>query len=211
MKQIYGYIYSFGDIKLNVIEAMINSLCGEELLKLSLNIVTPETVRAVKESCPNISNLKIKIYSGQFLESIIQLICELSSLKILNIVTDIDYSENRMMESNYNILFRTLCDYLTSAECLLLKSYVDLPSFEYFTNNCRANLKILVIRRVSFSIPWLKCVDNFQSVHNSLKLLGIKDFEVVHWTNEELDVIDSLKNRGVDIVSSKTLLKRFKN
>ena len=51
--------YHFKELKLEIgsndfIVAMINSYCGQTLQRLSLNNVTPETVKAVRESCPNI-------------------------------------------------------------------------------------------------------------------------------------------------------------
>jgi hypothetical protein len=45
-------------------------------------------------------------------------------------------------------------------------------------------------------------VDDFQKVHNSLKVLGIG---ANYWTNEESEII-SLKNQGVDIVPSNELI-----
>ena len=78
---------------LNFMNAMINSFCGEMLLKLSLNIVTPETVMSVKESCPNINFLHIKIFkifSSLSLDSVIPLVCELSSLKVLWIQAELN-------------------------------------------------------------------------------------------------------------------------
>jgi hypothetical protein len=181
------------NLNLNVMEEMINSLCGEALLKLSSNIITPEIVRTVKESCPNINYLRIKVYSNQYLKSSIQLICELLSLKILNIkaiYTD-DISD---------LLLKTLGDYLISVECLSLDFTMNISSFEYFVNNCKANLKKLAFRsRRRDSLQFLKCVDNFQEKHSSLKLLEIQN-NLHKWTNEELKIIDSLKNQGVMII-----------
>src|SRR5436190_23063229 len=112
---------------------MINSFCSKTLLKLSLNIITSETVKAVRESCSNINFLHIKIYPGQLLDSIIPPICELSSLKTL--IIDIGCGVQA------DPLVRILGDHLTFVECLLLEFYIELPSFEYFVNNCKANLK----------------------------------------------------------------------
>src|SRR5436305_3358371 len=109
-----------------VIEALINSFCSEVLLRLSLNFVSPKIVQAVKESCPNISFLRIKFYSGQSLNQIIPLICELSTLKILNIEAVVDK----------DLIIRIFSDHLTSVECLKISFGIDLTSFEYFTNNC---------------------------------------------------------------------------
>jgi hypothetical protein len=86
--------------------------------------------------------------------------------------------------------------YLISVECLSLDFTMNISSFEYFVNNCKANLKKLAVRsRRQDSLQFLKCVDNFQEKHSSLKLLEIHR----KWTNEELKIIDSLKNQGVDI------------
>ena len=46
------------------------------------------------------------------------------------------------------------------------------------------------------------CVNNFKKIHNSLRVLGIDQYEIDGWTDEELEIIDSLKNQGIDIVSS---------
>src|SRR5581483_5178249 len=55
-KESYSFDgFGINDIgpKSDVTKVMINSLCSEMLLKLSLNVITPETVKAIKESCPN--------------------------------------------------------------------------------------------------------------------------------------------------------------
>src|SRR5256885_7799881 len=60
-------------------------------------------------------------------------------------------------------------------KCLVLNFHIDLPSFEYFTNNCKANLNkwnILVSNNV-IRKNYLRCVDNFQKTHDSLKSLCI--------------------------------------
>src|SRR5205814_1964817 len=56
LDDIYGVdnVYDLQGINLNIIVGMIYSLCDKSLLKLSLNIATPETVKAVNESSPNI-------------------------------------------------------------------------------------------------------------------------------------------------------------
>jgi len=97
---------------------------------------------------------------------------------------------------------------LTTVECLILDTYITLPSFEYFTNNCKANLKKLAINYGTLSYEWLECVDNFQKAHSSLNLFGIMRFKN-EFTNKELEIIDSLKNQGVDIVRSETLFENY--
>ena len=75
----------FHTMSSNVIEALFNSLHSEALLKLTLSDITPKIAKAIKESCPRIGSLDITISSRsvQLLDSIIPLICELSSLKFL--------------------------------------------------------------------------------------------------------------------------------
>jgi hypothetical protein len=74
------------DYNFKITGAMIDSLFSEALCKLSLScVVTPETAKAIRESCPNIKFLQITIASEIFLSSIIPPICELSSLKTLKI------------------------------------------------------------------------------------------------------------------------------
>jgi hypothetical protein len=178
---------------------MINFLCGETLLKLSLSISIPETIKAVKESCPNIIFLHVKIDSTVHLDQMIRPICELSALKILDIETR--YYD----EVHKGLLMKILGDQLTSVECLSFSFgyyYGDLLSFKYFTDNCKANLKKW---RIGFySKDLLLYVNNYQKVHNSLKVLGI-DYTMSDLANEELEIVDSLKNQGVDIVPSNEL------
>ena len=70
----------------NELKMMINPLLSEELYKLKFTcIVTPEMARAVGESCPNLKYLLIDVEPNEILSSAISHICELSSLKILNI------------------------------------------------------------------------------------------------------------------------------
>ena len=58
-------------------ETLINSLCSEVL---SLNFVSPEIVKAAKESCPKTSKFT-QFYSGRSLNQV-PLICESSTLEI---------------------------------------------------------------------------------------------------------------------------------
>ena len=55
-----------------------------------------------------------------------------------------------------------------------------------------------------YSKDLLLYVNNYQKVHNSLKVLGI-DYTMSDLANEELEIVDSLKNQGVDIVPSNEL------
>jgi hypothetical protein len=93
-------------------EEMIKSLCSKSLNKLSVNIIAPETVKAIKESCPNISFLHIKIFSDKYLDSMIPLICEISSLKVLKIEI--------VHEFYASLLVKILGDHLTFVEYLFL-------------------------------------------------------------------------------------------
>ena len=86
------------NIKLNVLEKMVDYLCGKMLIKLSLNVVTPKIIIAVRESCPNISFLHIKLFSDKYLDSIIPTVCKLSLLKTLKI--EISFEDN---EENVNL------------------------------------------------------------------------------------------------------------
>ena len=43
-------------------------------------------------------------------------------------------------------------------------------------------------------------MDNFQKVRKSLKVLGIGIYG--GWTNEELEIIHSLENQGVNVTST---------
>ena len=68
---------------------------------------------------------------------------------------------------------------------------------------------IIYINRHQNSMKdYLIHVSNYQNVHNSLKVLGIVDgynfgmmrmMHINNLTNEELEIIDLLKNQGVDI------------
>ncbi|CAB4473932.1 uncharacterized protein OCT59_023426 [Rhizophagus irregularis] len=189
---------------LKIMEEIINSLCNESLYKLSLNIIAPETIKAVKESCPNLSFLHIKIFSEQDLDSMITLICEISSLKFLKIEIDHEYYASQLV--------KTLGDYLNFVEYLFLDFHIDLLSFEYFTKNCRANLKkwiIYIEGEEDLRKDYLKYVNNYQKVHNSLKILGINKGYMCEfdWTNDELEIINSLKDQSINIFPSDELDK----
>ena len=189
-----------GMMSSNDIEALFNSLHSEALLKLTLSDITPKIAKAIKESCPRIGSLDITICSEQLLDSIIPLICELSSLKFLRISISDRYAD---------ILVRKLGDCFTSIECLYLRFHVDLLSFEYFINNCKANFNKLDLPFGDETTrkDYLICVDNFQKVRKSLKVLGIRIYG--GWTNEELEIIHSLQNQGVNIVFSCDFYKMF--
>jgi hypothetical protein len=189
---------------LNKMKEIINSWCSESLVKLSLNITAPETIKAVKESCPNISFLYIKIFSEQYLDTMIPLICEIPSLKFLKIEIDHEYYASQLV--------KILGDYLIFVEYLFLDFHIDLLSFEYFTNNCRANLKkwiIYIEGEEDLRKDYLTYVNNYQKVHNSLKILGINKGYMCEfdWTNDELEIIDSLKNQSINIFPSDELDK----
>lgn len=192
------------DIKLNVIDTMIKSLGGESLNKLSLNIITLETIRTVKKYCPNITFLHIKIFSGQYLDLIIPLICELPYLKILNI----QIGSYRVSAS---LLVKTLGDYLTTVHHLFFDFFIDLSSFEYFTSNCKANIeKFIIPNNKSLREGYLICLNNYQKVHNSLRVLGIEDeFDLDDEESEIIEIINSLKEQNVRIIPSSQLLKLF--
>jgi hypothetical protein len=199
----YDILKDYGIKLSNIMEVMINSFCSKSLLKLSLNIITPETIKAVKFCCPNINSLHIKIFSDQSLDSIIPIICQFNLLKILKI---------EIYDGVVNIvnLVEILADHLLFVERLILDFNIDLPSFQYFTINCKANLKkwiIYIDTRPSLRKDYLLHVNNYQKIHNSLKILGINKFynRDFDWTNEELEVIGYLKDQGVDIVSSDEL------
>ena len=86
------------------------------------------------------------------------------------------------------LLVKILGDYLTYVESLLLNFHIDLPSFEYFANSCKADLKTwnIVVDRSLRKEDYLICVNNYQRVHNSLKELGINTPYNYHWSNEAL-------------------------
>src|SRR4051794_539457 len=66
-----GLFNGFGIIPNIMVTITISSFCSETLLKLTLYIVTLETVKAMKVFCPNIISLDIVIYLKQFLDTII--------------------------------------------------------------------------------------------------------------------------------------------
>ncbi|RIA87003.1 hypothetical protein C1645_878316 [Glomus cerebriforme] len=197
------------NMEIDLEEAIINSLCGEALLKLSLSAVTIQMIKTIKESCPNINFLCIGLITGKSLDSMIPLICELSSLKILNI--KVGYRVDK------DILIRILCNYLIYVEYLFFDFCMNIQTFRYFANNCRANLKKLIITLDNFSIrkDYLIHVKNFQMIHNSLKVLGIKKYDDglgltnnednFCWTCIEIGIVNLLKSQGIDIVSSNEL------
>ncbi|GBB86709.1 hypothetical protein RclHR1_01310005 [Rhizophagus clarus] len=181
-----------------LMEEIIKYLCGESLLKLTLSNVTPKAAKAVKDFCPNINFLCIRYYSRVYSDLIIPYICELSSLKVLNIGSDFG--------SGMSSLVRNLGDNLLFVEDLFFDFNVDLESFVYFIDNCRANLKkwIIILDDYSLSKDYLLYISQFQEVHNSLKAFGIKRYEY-NWTNEEKEIVDILNIQGVDIVTSDEL------
>ena len=83
------------------------------------------------------------------------------------------------------------------AEDLNFNFEIELSSFEYFTNNCKANLKKLPIFTDDeyLAKDYLICVNRYQNFHNSLKIFGINNL-----MDEELEIIDLLKNQGVKII-----------
>ncbi|RIA87937.1 hypothetical protein C1645_877731 [Glomus cerebriforme] len=175
-------------------KAIIESLCNETLVKLTLNIEDVGTAIAIKEYCSNINILNAKFPSYLFFDLIVPHICELSSLKILSIYF-IEYRGNYKDQ-----LIKMFGDYLVKVDYLFLNFDIELSSFEYFINNCKANLKklILTINNDSLRKDYLLCVNNFQNVHNSLKVLEIKKYgKEFCWTREEIKIIDLLKNQDI--------------
>jgi hypothetical protein len=179
-------------------EEIINSLCNESLLKLTLSNVTSNATEAIKESCPNINFLCIRYYPRMYPDSVIPIICELSLLKVLNI------------GSNFGIemclLVKHLGNHLKFVEYLFLDFNVDLQSFIYFIDNCKANLKKWVINLDNNSLckDYLLHVSKFQKAHNSLKAFGIKKYEN-NWTYEETEIVNILKNQGISIITPNEL------
>jgi hypothetical protein len=127
----------------------------------------------------------------------IPLICEMSSLKTLKI--EIGY------EVYADPLVEILSDCLTFVEYLSLDFHVDLSTFKNFTKDCKANLKKWVVDIDSHLArglwkDYLMCVSNYQTVHNSLKVLGVSKGRF-DWRNEDLKVIDTLRSQGVTVES----------
>jgi hypothetical protein len=194
---------SFGDHVVSenpdVLNAMICSLVDKSLRELSFSNFTLETIKVIKELCPNISSLHVRFFSAHVRESrLIQHICTFPSLKILNIEDNND--------CNASTLTKALGEYLpTSVEYISLDFYMNLSSFEYFINNCKANLKRLLIRNFRYvrndelTNDYLLCVDKYQEIHNSLKVFGVDEGEY-GWTEDQLETINSIKNKGVDVV-----------
>ena len=135
------------------------------------------------------------------MNSTIPLICELSSLKTLNI--------RHSGKVDAGLLVKILSDHLISVENLSLNFHFDIQSFEYFTINCKANLKKLLISISKYNSwkDYLTCVNNYQKIHNSLKVFGVDN--IFEFNYEELKVVDSLKNQSVDVVFPKELKGLF--
>lgn len=197
-----GGINSNCNITFDVVKTMIGSLSGESLNKLTLNVITPEIIKIVKESCPNINYLNISIKSENFHDSMILNICDISSLRILilhNSCSDI-----------VNTVVKILGDNLTYVEQLFLGCFIDLPSFEYFTNNCKANLKKLSLETdykiESYPKEHLLCISNYQKIHKSLEILEFKGVATINndivWSSEELEIVTSLENQGIQLNST---------
>jgi len=104
------YLYdkeNYGYNELKITRVMINPLLSEELHMVDFrDIVTPEAVKAVGESCPNLKFLQISINS----ESSILSICKFSSLKTLYI--DLQY--HGVSSGN---LVKILGDHFKFVEC----------------------------------------------------------------------------------------------
>ncbi|EXX50221.1 uncharacterized protein OCT59_016507 [Rhizophagus irregularis] len=197
----YDLLKDYGKKLSNIMVVMLNSFCSKSLLKLSLNIITPDSINAVKLCCPYINSLNIKIFSDQSLDLIIPIICHFNLLKTLKI---------EIYDGVVNIvnLVEILADHLLFVEYLILDFNIDLSSFQYFIINCKANFKKWIIYIDNNNRKdYLLHVNNYQKIHNSLKILGINKFynRDFDWTNDELEVIGYLKDQGVDIISSDEL------
>ena len=72
--------------------------------------------------------------------SIIPPICELSSLKTLKI--EVDFIDFQIYAGS---LVEKLGDHLKFTEDLNFNFEIELSSFEYFTNNCKADLKKFIL------------------------------------------------------------------
>jgi hypothetical protein len=127
----------------------------------------------------------------------------MSSLKSLHIEAD-----DRV---DYGSLIKVLGDYLTSVEYLYFNFISkNLSSFKYFTNNCEANLKKWAINfPQELGKDHLFYVNNYQKVHNSLKVLGIENLAAFGRTDEGSEIIALLKDQGVDVVPNHKLVDLF--
>ncbi|CAG8437896.1 11553_t:CDS:2 [Rhizophagus irregularis] len=123
---------------------------------------------------------------------IIPIICHFNLLKTLKI---------EIYDGVVNIvnLVEILADHLLFVEYLILDFNIDLSSFQYFIINCKANFKKWIIYIDNNNRKdYLLHVNNYQKIHNSLKILGINKFynRDFDWTNDELEVIGYLKDQG---------------
>ena len=57
----------------------------------------------------------------------------------------------------------------------------------------------------------LACVDAYQSVHKSLKVLGVNEKYLTNftWTDGEMARVESLNDQGVEVVLFEKLLQNF--
>jgi hypothetical protein len=106
-----------------------------------------------------------------------------------------------------SMLIRLLCDHLMTVEYLFLEFLIKLQNFRYFINNCKSKLKrlnILIDKDNPFRKDYLIHASNFQKIHNSLKIFGIKERygSRFNWTDEEIGIINLLKNQGIDFILS---------
>ena len=49
-------------------------------------------------------------------------------------------------------------------------------------------------------------MSNYQKVHNSLKIFGVNNGIGSNWTSEEFEIINELKNQGIEVISSYALI-----
>jgi hypothetical protein len=104
---------------------------------------------------------------------------------------------------------KLLCNHLMmTVEYLFLNFRINVHNFKYFTDNCKAKLKKLYIifdnykKKEKMKKYYLVCANNFQKVHTSLKLFGIKGHyeRMVNLTDKEIEIINLLKNQGINIL-----------
>lgn len=138
-------------------------IIGSSLQSLTLNNVSTKIIESVLKNCPNITEFIIFI-NNKRISLIISLISRYS-LKYLTFHTNV-YVYDSDLENLGKNLPHTL-------ECLILKlDYKGLNSAK-FLENCKANLKVLILKE--FNHLGLDAIIKYVEERRSLKILGISE------------------------------------
>ncbi|CAG8729899.1 2687_t:CDS:2 [Dentiscutata erythropus] len=168
---------------------------------LSLSHITPEVIDAAYQHCPNITYLSIEIARALY----DKIFAWIKKLNLYGLSFD---SMDSMYNNTSEILSRLAQCLPPTLWFLEMNCSFSTDDMLQFINTCSSPLSHWIITSDdgsgNFTDMPLALIDQFFSTRNILKVLGLcGPFTDLAWNVQSLEIIKSLKERGVKVVDTR--------